>query len=96
MKFYLQIQLSRCLIVLPLTREWIEIYHGFALAYKFPVLPLTREWIEMALIRHSQTRKRFSLLRGSGLKSDLVIAVVEAVAVLPLTREWIEITQALK
>ena len=33
--------------VLPLTREWIEIYSKWIGFYKEHVLPLTREWIEI-------------------------------------------------
>ena len=34
-------------IVLPLTREWIEIKTANAVDSIFGVLPLTREWIEI-------------------------------------------------
>ena len=35
-------------IVLPLTREWIEISLRILSCKRFIVLPLTREWIEIA------------------------------------------------
>ena len=35
-------------LVLPLTREWIEISANGGKSGKDDVLPLTREWIEMA------------------------------------------------
>ena len=34
-------------VVLPLTREWIEITKSINLSAKSKVLPLTREWIEI-------------------------------------------------
>ena len=42
-------------IVLPLTREWIEITDGQPCKTVIPVLPLTREWIEIITVfdRHS-------------------------------------------
>ena len=56
--------------VLPLTREWIEIpLVEFYLA-DGSVLPLTREWIEILKRRSSLISCAFSLLRGSGLKSN--------------------------
>ena len=60
--------------VLPLTREWIEMFLHGQRAVTLLVLPLTREWIEIRFISMlNRTRERFSLLRGSGLKSyDLV------------------------
>ena len=36
--------------VLPLTREWIEIFFTICAAITLTVLPLTREWIEIAYI----------------------------------------------
>ena len=35
--------------VLPLTREWIEIFKTYTLTAFVKVLPLTREWIEIFL-----------------------------------------------
>ena len=35
-------------VVLPLTREWIEIYSDKVSPHFLAVLPLTREWIEIS------------------------------------------------
>ena len=82
--------------VLPLTREWIEIINSIVLIMKLTVLPLTREWIEMPIWRRLYTLfRRFSLSRGSGLKSLPRSRHCRGRKVLPLTREWIEISSAM-
>ena len=60
----------------------------------FKVLPLTREWIEIKRLLPDSFGKKFSLLRGSGLKSAAFAASRIEYVVLPLTREWIEILLA--
>ena len=55
------------------------------------VLPLTREWIEIINFNHCGAVGTFSLLRGSGLKSESLVKKYRRAKVLPLTREWIEI-----
>ena len=54
------------------------------------VLPLTREWIEIYARQCRVPLYRFSLLRGSGLKSFEGVKAFIILGVLPLTREWIE------
>ena len=56
-------------VVLPLTREWIEMGSAVSRPIIIAVLPLTREWIEIfgaSLLISGEWE--FSLLRGSGLK----------------------------
>ena len=78
--------------VLPLAREWIEMALLYALCLQLcKVLPLAREWIEIARAISSAPIIRFSLLRGSGLKSNDTLTHFPADVVLPLAREWIEI-----
>ena len=55
-------------IVLPLTREWIEIRRKKRGQRLDLVLPLTREWIEIEIYIQQHVCELFSLLRGSGLK----------------------------
>ena len=56
-------------LVLPLTREWIEIRLCGKKNNLMKVLPLTREWIEIRVGRTAVAAMiLFSLLRGSGLK----------------------------
>ena len=55
------------------------------------VLPLTREWIEISAVWSGLKLPKFSLLRGSGLKSRERNKWSVRCKVLPLTREWIEI-----
>ena len=63
-------------IVLPLTREWIEIQRYVYAALSAEVLPLTREWIEIACTHKIGTcSSPFSLSRGSGLKLILGAAM---------------------
>ena len=77
-------------IVLPLTREWIEIMVAEPVNITASVLPLTREWIEILATTTEQVEGTFSLLRGSGLKFCKSILPRSINGVLPLTREWIE------
>ena len=56
------------MIVLPLTREWIEIRSYRHSRHRRDVLPLTREWIEIFFNTYMHEKKLFSLSRGSGLK----------------------------
>ena len=78
--------------VLPLTREWIEIYLWYTYPPPSLVLPLTREWIEIySVVSIVLAFSVFSLSRGSGLKYPNYANVDWSGNVLPLTREWIEI-----
>ena len=55
--------------VLPLTRAWIEMVTYGTQAIVTMVLPLTREWIEIIeMPKVAMALRKFSLLRGSGLK----------------------------
>ena len=62
-------------VVLPLTREWIEMPMSYLSIFAYPVLPLTREWIEMhCVVPYGKSHSRFSLLRGSGLKFSAALS----------------------
>ena len=55
--------LRRHIIVLPLTREWIEIAEAEITTAETAVLPLTREWIEMFVAKlGGRCAQRFSLV----------------------------------
>ena len=56
----LQLNHSLAELVLPLTREWIEISPSFAISNIEKVLPLTREWIEIG--GYTQDNKILSVL----------------------------------
>ena len=69
----------------------------FFYVYRKCVLPLTREWIEIIMLVNTEVISRpFSLLRGSGLKLDVLNHLLCGRAVLPLTREWIEMSLFLR
>ena len=50
LKLFALIKSELAQIVLPLTREWIEILLIFYKIITIKVLPLTREWIEIPIL----------------------------------------------
>ena len=68
LKFSDSVLNALCSLVLPLTREWIEMSFMGIVPITISVLPLTREWIEISRDIANMQPARFSLLRGSGLK----------------------------
>ena len=50
MKYLIYQLMPKLWMVLPLTREWIEIFHQYKGAVTSAVLPLTREWIEIRCV----------------------------------------------
>ena len=94
LKYFFLLLSVRVCVVLPLTREWIEMFF-FGLPFEGSlVLPLTREWIEIISSKAKLKKHTFSLLRGSGLKLHIYPLRLFTPHVLPLTREWIEINTA--
>ena len=69
--------MQRVYRVLPLTREWIEIESGVKKIHAKLVLPLTREWIEIRSGVSGRKLVEFSLLRGSGLKSNWKLMIYQ-------------------
>ena len=88
----------RAASVLPLTREWIEIFWSLCFArILYTVLPLTREWIEIHLQRvHITPWKRSPSYEGVDWNISHCMPPKKLLTVLPLTREWIEIAVSKK
>ena len=79
------------LLVLPLTREWIEMFGSLFIFAVVKVLPLTREWIEIPYARYSRPKCRVLPLTREWIEMGYCLVYKRPRHVLPLTREWIEI-----
>ena len=65
-------------IVLPLTREWIEIKTDYIDILQRLVLPLTREWIEIHRSGKTSTRRKVLPLTREWIEMACALAMLDA------------------